>query len=45
MAGLLTGLMTSRTNVESIEEELLNDGFGFASMPADMRKKIMAENR
>lgn len=44
-AGLLTGLMTSRTNVESIEEELLKDGFGFASMPADMRKKILAEKR
>jgi len=44
-AGLLTGLMAGRTNVESIEEELLTDGFGFASMPADMRKKIMAERR
>lgn len=44
-AGLLTALMTGGTDVESIEEELLDEGFGFASMPADMRKKILAENR
>jgi len=44
-SGILTALMTGRTDVESIEDDILNDGFGFASMPADMRKKILAENR
>jgi nitrite reductase (NADH) large subunit len=44
-AGLLTGLMAGRTNVESIEGALLEEGFGFASMPADMRKNILAEKR
>jgi len=44
-AGVLSGLMTGRTNVESFEDELLNGEFGFASMPPDVRKKILAENR
>jgi nitrite reductase (NADH) large subunit len=44
-AGVLSGLMTGRTNVESFEDELLNGEFGFAGMPPDVRKKILAENR
>jgi nitrite reductase (NADH) large subunit len=44
-AGVLTGLMIGRTNVEGFEEDLLNGEFGFAGMPSDVRKKILAEKR
>jgi len=42
-SGILTGLMINQTEVEGFEDELLKEDMGFTRMPADLRKKIMAE--
>lgn len=43
-AGVLSGLIGNRVDVESIKQELLRDDFGFADLPAETRQELLAAN-
>jgi NAD(P)H-nitrite reductase large subunit len=43
-AGILTGLMLNRVNVEPFKEFLLREDFGLVHLSVEMRKEILAAN-
>jgi NAD(P)H-nitrite reductase large subunit len=43
-AGLLTGLIEDRVDVSSFKKDLMNENFGFLSMPENMRKMRILEH-
>lgn len=43
-AGVLSGLISNRIDVENIKQELLRDDFGFADLPVETRQELLAAN-
>ncbi len=43
-SGILSGLIRNRINIGEIKQELLKDNFGFADLPAETRRELLAAN-